>query len=58
MTTLDEFREAIGSVLFGKQPKDVKSENRMPTKDELNQRWRLVRRPKSNGANTKAKTEG
>ena len=45
MATYEEFKEAVGSVLFGKQPKGVKSENRMPTKDELNQKWRLVRRP-------------
>lgn len=51
MTTLEEFKEAVGSVLFGKQPKGVKSENRMPTKEELNQKWRLVRRPKSGGNN-------
>ena len=38
MATLEEFKEAAGSVLFGKQPKGVPPGNRMPGKAGLDKR--------------------
>ena len=37
--------DALAQILGTDAPKRPKSENREPTKDELEQRWRLDRKP-------------
>lgn len=43
--TQQEFEDALEAVLLAPKSK-VKSENREPTKAELNAKWRLDRRPR------------
>lgn len=40
--TLEDYKEAVKSVLLAKRKS--KSENRMPTKEELEKKWKLVRK--------------
>lgn len=41
--TLKEFTEAARAVLLSKPPRRAQYENRKPTQEELNERWRLVK---------------
>ena len=42
--TLQDLEDAVGQVLLAPAHGLPKSENREPTKEELNQRWKLSRR--------------
>ena len=39
-----DFMDAMKQILFAEKPEDQHSENRMPTRAELQQRYRLDRR--------------
>ena len=42
--TLEDLEDAVGQVLLAPADGLPKSENREPTREELNQRWKLTRR--------------
>ena len=42
--TMGEFTAAVKATLLQPVPERLKSENRKPTKEELERRWKLVRR--------------
>ena len=44
--TLQDLEDAVSQVLLAPAAGLPKSENREPTRDELNQRWKLTRRTK------------
>ncbi|MCY3803778.1 MAG: hypothetical protein OXG06_05180 [Gammaproteobacteria bacterium] len=41
--SLKQFQGAVKAIMLGGKP-ETKAENRMPTKAELNKKWKLVRR--------------
>lgn len=41
--TKDDFKDAVKDVLLSKTKNRPKSENRMPTKKELNEKFKLVK---------------
>ena len=43
--TDEDLKAALAQILASDAPKRPRSENREPTKDELEQRWRLDRKP-------------
>ena len=52
--TMEEFEDAIKGVLFKPVKKRAKYENRKPTKEELNKKWKLK---KDKAGNWKMKGE-
>ncbi len=42
--TMDEFKVAVKDILLRKVDKKPKWENEMPGKEELNRKWKLVRK--------------